>query len=76
MLYVVTEDGYRHPWGSKIYLVGVYDDKETAESVVKNIEKNLGYGRITEIALNSTHMLKYDDFGDMRNDLYLGGYAE
>ena len=72
MLYVVTEDGYRHSWGSEIYLVGVYDDKETAESVVKN----LGYGQITEIALNSTHMLKYNDFGDMMNDLYLGGYAE
>ena len=74
ILYVVTEDGYRHSWGSEIYLVGVYDDRETAESVVKNLK----YGRITEITLNSTHMLRYEDFGfgDMGNDLYLGGYAE
>ncbi len=72
ILYVVTEDGYRHSWGSEIYLVGVYDDRETAESVAKNLE----YGRITEITLNNTHMLRYDDFDDMRNNLYLGGYAE
>ena len=61
-LYVVYYDGYLEPWGSEIYILGIYDSKEKAEQA---IERDCGYYYdVKEIELNK----------DVNE--YLGGYIE
>ncbi len=70
MRYVLTKDGYTAGWGSEIYLLGVFDDKETAERMAK--KHNC---KVTEIEANKFFPL-VKKFGDYENDYYLGGYTE
>ena len=73
-LYVVTADGYKHSYGSYIYLIGVYDTREKAQKVC---EENKDWeAEVKEITVNTTYPLTTDIFGDYSNDHCLGGYDE
>lgn len=73
MVWVVTEDGWHRGYGVNIYLVGVFDDPDIANSVAAISE----YRKVTEIPLNVAHTLKKDIVDhSYYNDYYLGGYCE
>ena len=72
MRYVLTGDGYTAGWGSEIYLLGVFDDKETAERMAKECECT-----VTEIEANRFFPLSETPYpGSKANNYYLGGYTE
>lgn len=73
IIYVVTANGYKQPFGSEIYLVGVFDNREDANRCVT--QTALG-AIITEVELNKPYPLKEDAWGDYGNELFLGGYCE
>lgn len=77
-LYVVTADGWLSGYGVEIYLIGVFDDREQAESALANVAAKGGLGKIKEVYLNNEHPLKISGGyrTDLSNDLYLGGYCE
>lgn len=72
-VYVVTKDGWNDSYGSEIYLLGVFSNKDTAKIVAKE-----HHAEVTEIEPNKVFPLKHDknepwcDY----NSYYLGGYAE
>ena len=67
-VYVVTKNGWERSYGAEIYLLGVFDNLQDAEQA---------NGKITEIDLNTTYPLVYDDEHDESiNSYYLGGYVE
>jgi len=70
-VYVVTQDGYLHNYGSEIYLVGVFTDKKEAEKAAY-----AGIVNITEIQLDKAFPLVKSKWGGVGNDYYLGGYIE
>lgn len=72
-VYVLTADGWTQGYGSAIYLMGVFFDKETAE---KKAEEQDVYVSITEIEVNKIFPLKINDFQERTNAYYLGGYIE
>lgn len=72
-VYVLTTDGWTHGYGSAIYLIGVFFDKETAEKKAK--EQNI-HVSVTEIEANKMFPLKTNYFQTKTNDYYLGGYVE
>ena len=72
MRYVLTQDGYTAGWGSELYLLGVFDDKETAERIAKEHKCT-----VTEIEANRFFPLSETPFPEQKaNDYYLGGYTE
>lgn len=72
--YVLTADGWTQGYGSEIYLMGVFFDKETAE---KKAEEQDIHVSITEIEVNKIFPLKTNDlFEEKTNAYYLGGYVE
>ena len=71
--YVLTADGWTHGYGSELYLMGVFFDKETAE---KKAEEQDVHVSITEIEANKVFPLKTNAFFEETNAYYLGGYIE
>ena len=72
-VYVISKDGWNCYYGSEIYLLGVFFDKETAEKEASKYD-----AQITEIEPNKAFPLKFDEDNPEcdSNDYYLGGYAE
>ena len=72
-VYVVTADGYRCSYGSEVFLIGVFTDKEAAEKAAKR-----NNGMVTEVGTNKEFTLRKraGDYGNMTNRFYLGGYTE
>ncbi|SDB15247.1 DUF7336 domain-containing protein [Eubacterium oxidoreducens] len=77
-VYVLTADGWTYGYGSDIYLLGVFFDKEMAEEKAKEHaeEQDDIYVKITEIEANKIFPLKTNDMKENTNDYYLGGYIE
>ena len=78
-LYLVTRHTWGEPYGDFINLVGVYDDKGTAEAVMEWFKDDSC--DIFEIALNESYpatITGYDPQNAMmkENEIVLGGYAE
>lgn len=72
MRYILTKDGYTAGWGSEIYLLGAFDDKETAEKIAEECK-----GTVTEIEANRFFPLSRTSYYEcMSNDYYLGRYVE
>ena len=72
-VYVLTQDGWTEGYGSEIYLIGVYLDKELAERYVSE-HFNV---TLTIIEPNKAFPLRYGQQGrNMENDYHLGGYIE
>ena len=73
-LYAVTADGHNQPYGSEIYLIGVFDDKRKATETVSKCKYQT---KITEVEMNKKYRMKHDKFWDeWSNEKYLGGYSE
>lgn len=70
-VYVITDNGYFYGWGIKIYLKGVFFNKEEAKNQVLK-----DGGKITEIEANKMFSLHKEKSRDWSNDYYLGGYYE
>lgn len=77
-IYVVTADGWLSGYGAEIYLIGVFDDYEKADSALSNVIARGGLGDIKKVYLNNEHPLNLGGImnRDLSNDLYLGGYVE
>ena len=67
-VYVVMSDTWNMGYGSEIYLIGVFKDKEKAEQVANTYD---GVGMITEVTLDALYPIVNGS-----NDKYLGGYIE
>lgn len=77
-VYVVIEEGYHLGYGSNLYLIGVFDNKEDAEKIKNNAIDPENYPRrIIEINKNTEFPLSRGYFEDeYENDYPLGGYVE
>lgn len=69
--YVLTGDGYTGRHGTKLYLLGVFDDKEEAEKMAKEHKC-----AVTEIEANKFFQLVETSHECKENEHYLGGYVE
>ena len=84
-VYVIVEEGYQASYGSYPYLIGVFHDKEKAESLIKNsvnpeqeravieIESDIEFPLSPRISPFGENFVDTDNF---INDYPLGGYAE
>lgn len=72
-VYVLTKDGWNCAYGSEIYLIGVFFNKDIAKEVASKYD-----AEITEIEPNKAFPLNYnkDEPECDYNDYYLGGYIE
>lgn len=75
-VYVVVEEGYQESYGSYPYLIGVFHDKEKAESLIKNSINPEQERIVIEIESDIEFSLKKGDYTLYCNDYPLGGYAE
>ena len=73
-LYVVAANGHNSPYGSEIYLVGVFDDRKKATKIANRLKCPT---EITEVELNKKYSMTYSKLWDeWINGNYLGGYSE
>ena len=77
-VYVVTMDGWKGGWGTEIYLVGVYDSRDLAESVVNELETKGVEATWSEATINRTRKIEQHTWEreSFQTDAYLGGYVE
>lgn len=68
-VYVVTADTWDMGYGSEIYLIGVFQDKDKAEQAANENDGIIGI--VTEMTLDEPHPIV-----NGKNDKYLGGYIE
>ena len=72
-MYLVTADGWLGGYGSKLFCVGIFNNKEVAERVAKKYE----YSTVTKLEPNKEYpLIKEDGWPVLKNDLCIGGYVE
>ena len=72
LVYTVTANGWRNGYGAEIYLLGVFDNLSDAEFCAKCVIE----AKITAVGINKMFPLIKDEWGDLANENYLGGYCE
>lgn len=80
-VYILKIDGYTGSWGTKNYLVGVYDSEEKAKEAMADLplyfKKREAAVKLFETELNETlEITRKQQYEGFRTDICLGSYVE